>query len=86
VRLQLEVGGDLRVEQADGVGRHRIAKAGVEFLGHRSAAHDLAALDHLHAQPAHGEIGRADEAIVAGADDQNVGVFVVTGHLRFSNL
>ena len=47
-----EIGDDLRVEQADRVGRDRIAEPGMKFLGHRGAADHLAALDHFHAQPA----------------------------------
>ena len=72
VSASLQVGDDLRIEQADGVGRDRIAEAGMEFLGHRGAADHLAALDHLHAQARHGEIGRAGEAVVARPDDDNV--------------
>ena len=76
---QLQVGDDLRVEQADGVGRDRIAETRMEFLGDRGAADHLAALDHLHAQPGHRQIGRAGEAVMPRADDDNVG-FV---HVRF---
>jgi hypothetical protein len=57
----------------------------VEFLRHRGAADHGAALDDLHAQPGHGEIGRADQAVMAGADDQNVEVFVSGRHILFSN-
>ena len=46
----------------------------MEFLGHRRAADHLAALEHLHAQAGHREIGRADQAVVAGADDDDVGI------------
>ena len=77
---QLQVGDDLRVEQADGVGRDRIAEAGMKFLGHRGAADHLAALDHLHAQARHREIGRAGEAVMPRPDDDDVR-FV---HVRFS--
>ena len=76
---QLQVGHDLRIEQADGVGRDRIAEPGMEFLRHRGAADHLAALDHLHAQAGHRQIGRAGEAVMARADDDDVG-FV---HVRF---
>ena len=79
VVVQLQVGDDLRIEQADGVGRDRIAEAGMEFLGHRGAADHLAALDHLHPQAGHREIGRAGEAVMAGADDDDVGLC----HVRF---
>ena len=44
----------------------------MEFLGHRGAAGHLAALDHLHAQAGHRQIGRAGEAVMPGADDDNV--------------
>ena len=69
---QLQIADDLRVEQADGVGRDRVAKAGVEFLRDRGAADHLAALDHLHAQSGHRQIGRAGEAVMAGSDDDDV--------------
>jgi hypothetical protein len=53
VVAQPEIGRDLRVQQADGVGCDRIAEPGMEFLGHRGAADHLAAVDHLHAQAGH---------------------------------
>ena len=74
-----QIGDDLRVEQADGVGRDRIAEPGMKFLGHRRAADHLAALDHFHAQARHREIGRAGEAVMPRADDDDVR-FV---HVRF---
>ena len=46
----------------------------MKFLRHRGAADHLAALDDLHAQPGHREIGRAGEAVMSGADDDNVGL------------
>ena len=69
---KFQVGNDLRVEQADGVGRHRIAEAGMEFLGHRGAADHLAALDNFYAQARHREIGRAGEAVMPRPNDDNV--------------
>ena len=45
----------------------------MKFLGHRGAADHVAALDHLHLQARHRQIGRAGQAVVAGADDQHVG-------------
>ena len=78
VVVQFQVGDDGRIEQAHGVGRDRIAEAGMKLLGHRRAAHDLAALHHAHAQAGHRQIGRAGEAVVARADDDNVGIEV--GH------
>jgi len=62
----------LRVEQADGVGRDRIAEAVVKFLGDRGAADDLAPLDDLHGEALAREIGRAGEAIMSRPDDDDV--------------
>mgnify|MGYP003694247807 CR=1 FL=1 len=53
----------------------------MKFLRHRRAADHLAALDHL-SQPGHREIGRAGEAVMARADDDNVGFC----HGRFKNV
>ncbi len=78
---QFQVRHDLRIEQADGVGRDRIAEPGMEFLRHRGAADHLAAIHHFHAQPGHRQIGRAGEAVMAGSDDQDVGLV----HVRFNN-
>ena len=69
---ELQVGCDLRVEQADGIGGHRIAETGMEFLGHGGAADHLAALDHSYAQAGHREIGGAGEAVMPRPDDDDV--------------
>ena len=79
---QFQVGNDLRVEQADGIGRDRIAETRMKFLGHRRAADHLAALDHFHAQAGHRQIGRAGEAVMPGADDDNVRLC----HVCFKNI
>ena len=60
------------MEQADRVGRDRVAKARMELLGDRGAADDRVLLEHQHAQTRAGEIGRASQAIVAGSDDDDV--------------
>ena len=80
--VQLQVGDDLRVEQAHRVGRDRIAEAGVKFFRHRGAADHLAALDDFYAQSGHREISRAGEAIVPRADDDNVGL----SHVRLQEV
>ena len=76
--VQLQVGDDLRVEQAHRVGRDRIAEAGTKFFRHRGAADHLAALDDPNAQSGHRQIGRAGEAVVPRADNDNFGL----GHVR----
>ncbi len=79
VIAELQIRNHFRVQQAHRVGRDRIAKAGMKFLGDRSTTHHLAALDHLHAQSGHREVGRASEAVMPGADDDDVGFC----HVRF---
>ncbi len=72
VPRERKVGDDLGIEQAHGVGGDGIAETGMEFRRHRRAAHDCAALDDFDPQAGTAEIGRAGEAVVAGADDDDV--------------
>ena len=71
--VQIEVADDLRVEERDGVGGDRIAEAGMEFLGDRRAADLPAPLEHRDLEAGRGEIGRGDKAVMAAADDDDVG-------------
>ena len=77
--MQFQIGDDLRVKQADGVCRDRIAEAGMEFLGHGRPARDRAAFDHLNAQAGHCQIGGACEAVMPSADDDDIRLC----HVRF---
>ena len=65
-----------RPQHARDVGRggHAAARRSlrVDLLGDGASAHDRAALDHQHAAAGPGEIGRGHEAVVAGADDDDV--------------
>src|SRR5258706_362683 len=70
---EFQVRNDPWVEQADGIGRDRITETRIKFLGHGGTAHHLAALDHFYAQPGPREVSRASEAVVARADNDNVG-------------
>ncbi|MGY4439882.1 hypothetical protein ACVW04_002664 [Bradyrhizobium sp. LM2.3] len=45
----------------------------MKLLRDRGPADHLAALDHAHAQAGHREIGRAGQAVMASADDDDVG-------------
>ena len=56
VARQLEVADDLGPQQAHHVGVHGKPEAGKDLLGHRRAAHALAALEHQHALAGAGEI------------------------------
>src|SRR6516164_8826394 len=79
---QPEVRNNFCVEQADRVGGDRIAEAWMKFLCDRGSADDLASLDDPDAQAGAGEIGRAGEAVMPRADDNDVG-FV---HGRFKKI
>src|SRR3546814_12058044 len=48
------------------------SEAGEEVLGHRRAAGEAGALQHPYLQPGAGEVGGADQAVVAAADDEDV--------------
>ena len=72
VLVQREVGDDLRVEQADGIGGDGITEAGMEFLRHRRPARHRPALDDPDPQTGAAEIARTGEAVMAGADDDHV--------------
>ena len=63
---------DARVQDAHHVGEDRGAKAGRELLRDRSAAEDVAALQHQHFEPRLGEIAAANQAVVPAADDDRV--------------
>ena len=75
------------MQQADDVGAHRVAKAGVELLGDGGAADHAAALDHLDPEPGGGEVAGAHQAVVASADDHDVvvGVLVHPHHALRAN-
>ena len=74
VSAQPEVGNDLRVKQADRVARCRIAKARMKFLGDRCAADHAAPFKHAHSEASARKIAGADEAVVAAANDDGIGV------------
>ncbi len=60
-------------QQAHRVARRGVAKAGVEHLGDRGTTHHRTRLEHAHAQTAPCKVAGTDEAVVAGADDDDVG-------------
>jgi hypothetical protein len=67
-----QIAHDLGVEQAHRVARGGVAEPRVKLLGDRRAADDRAPLDDPDAHPLLGEITRADEAIMASANDDDV--------------
>lgn len=72
---QIEVADDLRVEEADGVGCDRVAKARVKLIRHGRSSDHGALLDHLHLQARGGEIAGADEAVMPCPDDHHIIAF-----------
>ncbi len=73
VGRQVQVPNDLRVEERHGVGRNRIAESRMKLLRHSSAAHDAAPLEHRDLESSGGEVRRANQTVVASADDEGVG-------------
>ena len=69
---QLEVADDLGPQQADDVAEDREPEAREDLLGDRRAAEDVALLEDERLQPGAGEVGGADQAVVAAADDDRV--------------
>ena len=69
---QLELADDLGPEERHDVREDREAEAREDLLGDRRAAEDVAPLEDQRLHPGPGEIGRADEAVVAAADDDRV--------------
>src|SRR4051812_43118683 len=69
---ELEVADDLRTQQAHDVREHREPESRKHFVSQGSAAHTRAALEHEHAPAGSRQIRRADETIVAAADDNRV--------------
>ncbi len=75
--MQVQVADHLRIEQRNGVGGDRVSETRVEFLRHRRPARDPAAFEDRNLETRFREIGRADKAVMASADDY--GVIAVRG-------
>ena len=80
VLIKPHVADHFRLEQPDRIAGGGIAEAGIEFLGHRGAAHNAARFQHRHLQPARGEIVSADQAVMPRPDDQDVAAFPRSAH------
>ena len=70
--VQVEIGDDFGIEQRHRVGGDGISEAGMEFLGDGGAAQDMPAFEYRDLQAGPGEIGGADEPVMAAADDDDV--------------
>ena len=69
---ELEIADDLGTEQADDVAEDREPEAWEDLLGDGGTAEDVAPLQDQCLHPGTGEVGRADEAVVAATDDDRV--------------
>ena len=72
VARQLQVTDDLRPQQAHHIREHAEAEAGEDLHRERGAAEDLPSLEHEGPEASPREVGTADEAVVAAADDDRV--------------
>ena len=70
---QAQLPDDFRAQQRDGVGADGILEAREDLFGHGGPAEHVAALDDRDRQPGLGQVGGTDEAVVATADDDDVG-------------
>ena len=77
VLRELEVADDLRPQEADDIREDAEPEAREELLGHRGATEDVAPLQDERLEAGARQVGRADEAVVAPADDHRV---VAVGH------
>ena len=69
---QLELADDLGPEERDDVAEDAEPEAREQLLGDRGAAEDVALLEDERLHPGPGQIGGADEPVVAAADDHRV--------------
>ena len=69
---KIEIADDFRSEQRNRVGGDGIAEARVKFLGDGGTADDVAAFEYQTFEAGLGQIERADEPVVTGADDDGV--------------
>ena len=72
VLRELEVADDLRPQQRDDVREDAEAEAREQLLGHSGATEDWPLLEDQRLQAGAREVGRADQAVVAAADDHRV--------------
>src|SRR5262245_31325686 len=70
--VKVQVADDLRIEQAHRVGGDRVAKSRMKLFRYCRTAHDRSSFEDLDLQPGHAEIGGADEAVVAPANDDHI--------------
>jgi hypothetical protein len=72
VIAETQIRDDLGVQQADGVGRHRVAKSRIELFGDGSPTDHRSSFHHLDFEPGHTEVGGASQPIVTRTDDDDV--------------
>lgn len=70
--MEVEVGDDLWIEQADSVARDGVPKTRMKLFRHGRAAGHVPSLEHRDLEPGAREVVGADEAVVPASDDENV--------------
>jgi hypothetical protein len=80
---ELQLLDHLGPQQGQGVGEGREPEAGAQLLGDRGAADQVALFEDEGPEPALGQVGAVDQAVVAAADDDRV-VSVGHGWVPFS--
>ena len=69
---EVHLADDLRVQQTDGITRHRIAEAGMKLFGDGSTADDGPPLQHTDIVTGPGEIKGASQPVMAAADQNGI--------------
>ncbi len=72
VSVEIQIPDHPRIQQRHGVGGHRVAKSRMKLFGHGGSPDDAASLEHRDFQSRGRKVGRADQAVVAAANDQGV--------------
>ena len=77
-----QIANDLRIEQAHGVARGRVAKARMEFLGDRGATDNGTPFDDMHLEARRGEVAGAGQTVVTRTDNDDIQQVSHGGHLK----
>ena len=70
--FQRQVSDHLRVQQTDGVGVDRVAKAGVELLCYRRATNPVPGLEDSNLEAGSRQVASADQAVMARPNDDDI--------------
>ena len=80
---QVELVDHLRTQQRHQVREHAVPEARERLLAQRGAADDGRAIQHHDIQAGPGQVGRGDQTVVAGADDDRVEAAAAAGRIGY---